>query len=164
MRLAPGLVRMLDVAFVSGQRLPRQRVPREPIAELVPDLALEILSKGDTRREMARKLAEYFTSGVRLAWLVEPTKRTVRVYTSSQSSHLVRESGKLDGGDVLPVFQIAVRDWFRRAESCSQPQNCESEKQRERIGFKMFARSLFDPQRKRVRRLSPQSRQRPRLL
>lgn len=106
MRLAPGLVRMLDVAFVSGQRLPRRRVPREPIAELVPDLALEILSKGDTRREMARKLAEYFTSGVRLAWLVEPTKRTVRVYTSSQSSHLVRESGKLDGGDVPPVFRL----------------------------------------------------------
>src|SRR5947209_930018 len=45
MRLAPGLVRIPDVSFVSAARLPGGRMPREPIPELVPDLAIEVLSK-----------------------------------------------------------------------------------------------------------------------
>ena len=43
---------------------------------------VEILSEGNTPREMERKRNEYFAAGVRLIWYVEPRIRTVRVFTA----------------------------------------------------------------------------------
>ena len=56
LRLAPGRVRIPDVSFISWDRLPQRRVPRQPIPDLVPDLAVEVLSEGNTPREMEQKL------------------------------------------------------------------------------------------------------------
>lgn len=116
MRLAPGLVRIPDVSFVSWQRLPLRRVPREPIANLAPDLAVEVLSKGNTLKEMARKLQEYFDAGVRLVWFIDPKARTVEVFTSPGESTLLRERQTLKGGGVLPGFSLPLKKLFNRAE------------------------------------------------
>jgi Uma2 family endonuclease len=75
-----------------------------------------VLSKGNTRKEMARKLDEYFRVGARLVWYVDPQKRTVRVYTARDRSVLLHEDQTLDGGDVLPGFSLSIRDWFAEAE------------------------------------------------
>src|SRR6185437_13360756 len=39
MRIVPGRVRLPDVSFINWDRLPNRKVPTEPIANLVPDLA-----------------------------------------------------------------------------------------------------------------------------
>jgi Uma2 family endonuclease len=66
-RLLPRLVRMPDLSFVSWEQVPvRGEIPSEPIADLAPALAVEVLSEGNTSGEMARKLKEYFLAGVRL--------------------------------------------------------------------------------------------------
>jgi Uma2 family endonuclease len=113
MRLFPGLVRIPDVAFISWARYPKGEIP--PIPDLAPDLAVEILSKGNTKREMDRKLREYFEAGVRLVWYVDPKKRTARVFTAVNRSTLLREDDTLDGVDVLPGFRLRLRDWFDEA-------------------------------------------------
>jgi len=113
MRLAPGLVRIPDVAFVSWDRLPNRHVPREPIPDLAPDLAVEILSKGNTPKEMERKLDDYFKANVKLVWYVDPPNRTMRVFRSTDESLIVAEDETLDGGDVLPWFQLKPSDLFR---------------------------------------------------
>ena len=59
-----GRVRLPDVAFVSKERLPKTRTP---IPTLAPDLAVEVLSEGNTPDEITQKLREYFESGTRLA-------------------------------------------------------------------------------------------------
>ncbi len=69
MRLAPGLIRIPDVAFISWERLPGQRMPREAIPDLAPDLVVEVLSTSNTEAEMARKRREYFAAGARLVWV-----------------------------------------------------------------------------------------------
>jgi Uma2 family endonuclease len=114
-RLQPGLVRIPDVAFVSWDRLPGRELPAEPIPDLVPDLAVEVLSLSNTDAEMRRKLREYFEAGTRLVWIVDPRARTVRVYTSPARSRLVREDRSLEGGAVLPGFVLPLREWFARA-------------------------------------------------
>lgn len=114
LRLFPGLVRFPDVLFVSWARRPQGK-DRKPIPDLAPDLAVEILSKSNTKREIDRKLDDYFRAGVRLAWIVDPHKRTVRIYTSPEQSTLLEESDTLDGGDVLPGFRLSIRDWFAEA-------------------------------------------------
>jgi Uma2 family endonuclease len=113
MRLAPGLVRIPDVSFISLGRLPDHRMPREPIANLVPDLAVEVISSGNTRREMDSKLQEYFTAGVRLVWYVYHTpRREVYVYVSPTEYSIVHEGEMLDGGTVLPGFRVAIAELF----------------------------------------------------
>jgi Uma2 family endonuclease len=115
LRLAPGLVRLPDVSFVSWRHFPDRELPAEQILDRAPDLAVEILSPGNTEAEMQRKLREYFAAGTSLAWLVDPRTRTARVYTSPADCAEVPEDGELDGGSVLPGFRLSLRDWFERA-------------------------------------------------
>ena len=114
MRFAPGLVRIPDVSFVSWDRLPGRESPEEPIPDPAPDLAVEVLSEGNTRAEMARKVREYFEAGVVLVWLIDPKKRSARVYSEVGKSILLREDQYLDGGDVLPGFTVKLSDLLDR--------------------------------------------------
>jgi len=111
-RLFGGLVRIPDVAFTSWERLPDRKVPRTPIPSLVPDLVVEILSESNTAAEMERKRGEYFASGVRLIWEVEPETRTVAVYGSDGSVEILDASQRLDGKDVLPGFILDLSAFF----------------------------------------------------
>ncbi len=115
-RLFPGLVRIPDVAFISWKRFPKSKRERGEIPTVAPDLVVEVLSKGNTRREMARKLDEYFRAGVNLVWYVDPKGRTVRVYTAPDQSVVMSEDQQLDGGNVLPGFTLSIRRWFAEAE------------------------------------------------
>ncbi len=111
-RLWAGRVRIPDVAFVSWDRLPGRRVPREPLPSLVPDLAVEVLSPSNTGREMTLKRRDYFTAGVSLVWEVDPAARTVSVHTDMNGPHLLTATDTLDGGDVLPGFHLALAEFF----------------------------------------------------
>ena len=53
------------------------------------DLAVEVLSAGNIRAEMTRKVREYFDAHVKLVWLIDPKKRSARVYSSFEKSSLV---------------------------------------------------------------------------
>jgi Uma2 family endonuclease len=115
-RLFPGLVRIPDVAFASWDRFPGRKRPKTPIPHLAPDLVVEVLSKSNTRREMNQKLEEYFAAGVRLVWMVDPRKRTVRVHTAVDQSVLIKAGQALDGGDVLPGFVLPLDELFAKGE------------------------------------------------
>jgi Uma2 family endonuclease len=115
LRLKIGLVRIPDVSFISWQRLPGGEFPDEAVAGVVPDLAVEVLSEGNTRKEMDRKLQEYFQAGVRLVWLVEPKTQTAVAYTSPTKSRRVGKDQSLTGGAVLPGFSLSLKELFARS-------------------------------------------------
>jgi Uma2 family endonuclease len=115
-RLFQGLVRIPDVAFASWACFPDRKRPKTPIPHLAPDLVVEVLSKSNTKAEMNRKLGEYFAAGVRLVWMVDPRKRTVRVYTAVDQSVLIKEGQSLDGGAVLPGFVLPLDELFANDE------------------------------------------------
>ena len=122
-QLFPGQVRIPDVAYVSRQRLPGGRVPSEPVPHLVPDLAVEVLSKSNTQAEMARKRRDYFEAGVRLLWLVDLDARVVTVFTGPEESSTLDPNGVLDGGAVLPGFTLPLPGLFAELdESTTEPQ------------------------------------------
>ena len=112
MRLFPSLVRIPDAAFISWDRLPNRRVPTEPIPALAPDLAVEVLSVGNTPGEMARKRQEYFEAGVHIVWQVDPRTRTVEVFTAPDQSTVLHETHILDGGTALPGFTLPLQELF----------------------------------------------------
>ena len=120
MRLAFGLVRIPDVAFISWQRLSGRRIPTEPIPALAPDLAVEILSSSNTPGEMARKRQEYFAAGVQVVWQVDPNARTVEVYTTPEQSTVLRETQILAGGTALPGFVLPLHELFAELDRQGQ--------------------------------------------
>ncbi|HEV3437613.1 MAG TPA: Uma2 family endonuclease [Gemmata sp.] len=122
LKLFKGLVRIPDVSFTRWERLPGGKVPNDPIPDLVPDLAVEVLSKANTRREMERKLKEYFLSGVKLVWFVEPVARIVRAFTSPDDVIELGINDILEGGDVLPGFAVPVSRLFVDLSDTPSPQ------------------------------------------
>jgi Uma2 family endonuclease len=113
-RLKIGLVRIPDVCFISWDRLPGGELPDEAIAGVIPNLAVEVLSKSNTPKEMERKLREYFQAGVQLVWLIEPKTQTARVYSSPTKMRRINKDQALDGGEVLPGFVLPLKELFSR--------------------------------------------------
>ena len=112
LRLFPGLIRIPDVSYISWARIPGGRMPKEPIPDLVPDRAVEVLSPSNTPREMALKRRHYFEAGVRLVWIVDPKRRTAAVHTGPDRPARHDASATLDGGDVLPGFTLPLARLF----------------------------------------------------
>jgi Uma2 family endonuclease len=110
--LSTGLIRIPDVAFLSMEKFPGGRFPREAAVPLAPDIAVEVLSTSNTDKEMTEKLHDYFTAGTRLVWYVDARKREVHVFTSPDTSRLVTEDQMLDGGEVLPGFELSLKELF----------------------------------------------------
>jgi Uma2 family endonuclease len=120
-RLMKGLVRLPDLSFVHRDRLPGGYLPDEPIPDLYPDLAIEVLSKSNRPAEIERKLREYFLAGTTLAWIDDPRRRVVIVHTRPDESQELTEADTLDGGTVLPGLQLPVRRVFERLPPAATP-------------------------------------------
>lgn len=116
LKILPGIVKIPDVSFISWSRWPKAKVPRRPIPALIPDLIVEVLSDTNVRREMMRKLVQYFQADVRLVWYIDPVTQTADVYTSPTLVTRVDVDGFLDGGDVLPGFRLSLRELFALAD------------------------------------------------
>ena len=111
-QLAPGQIRIPDVAFYLKEKLPGGKIPAEAVLAIIPDLVVEVLSPSNTAAEMDRKLAEYFAAGVRLVWYVDPRQRLVWVHEAVDRVVCLDEAATLDGGAVLPGFALKVADWL----------------------------------------------------
>jgi Uma2 family endonuclease len=102
LRLFPGRVRIPDVLFISWRLLPGGAFPDDPIAEIAPELAIEVLSAGNTKREIELKLHDLLQAGTKLAWVIQPKTQTAEVYQAPDEKTRVTKGGALDGGSVLP--------------------------------------------------------------
>jgi Uma2 family endonuclease len=112
LRLMPGLVRIPDVSFIPWDSIPGGEFGHAPIASYIPDLAVEVLSESNTRKEIQRKLKDYFLTGTRLVWIIQPKTQTAQVYTSPDKFRRVAKNGELHGDPVLPGFVLSLADVF----------------------------------------------------
>jgi Uma2 family endonuclease len=112
-RLGVNHVRAPDVTFVPWSEFPNGEVPEdEAFWAVSPGLIVEVLSPGNTKAEIDRKLSEFFGIGCRLAWVIDPRAKSAKVYTSAKKFKELDEKGALDGGKVLPGFKLALADLF----------------------------------------------------
>jgi Uma2 family endonuclease len=123
LRLMPKLVRIPDVTFISWAQMPSHEYPIEPIPKLQPELAVEVLSEGNTDAEMRRKLGEYFRAGARLVWFIDPDARTVQVFTGRDEVKSLTEKDTLDGGRLLPGFRLSLKLLFARVPKARTRKN-----------------------------------------
>jgi len=113
-RMNGGHVRLPDMAFLSIEDLPGRPLPREAIPTLSPTLVAEVLRIGSTEAEIQQKLRDYFASGTRLAWILDPLERTIAIYNkpSDEPTKILHEFDTFDGGTVLPGFQLSIAELF----------------------------------------------------
>ena len=102
-----------DVIVYRWERVPsdeRGDIP-EDFSE-PPDIAVEIASAGQTRKELVDRCRWYVEHGVQVALLVLPRIRSVRVFRAGAELGPLTGSDHIDLGDVLPGFELAVDKLF----------------------------------------------------
>ena len=107
----PDTVRGADAMFYSNERV-EELGDLTGFLRLAPDLAVEVMSPGDTWNEVEEKVAEYLTAGVRLIWIITPKTQSVQVYRPRQEALRLSRKDKLTGEDVLPGFEVMVAELF----------------------------------------------------
>ncbi len=107
----PDTVRAPDVAFVGRERL-------EALGEVegfwpgAPDLAVEVTSPGDSYVEVEEKVFGWLEAGTKMVVAVNPRKHSATVYRSLTDIIVLTDSDVLDGGDIVPGLQLAIREIF----------------------------------------------------
>ena len=111
---AKDLQRRPDVSFVSHGRWPiRRRVPKKVAAwDMVPDQAIEVVSRSNSAESVQRKMHAYFAAGSRQVWVVYPEEHEIYAYTSTRQVQIFQVGDELDGGDLLPGFRLPFAALF----------------------------------------------------
>jgi Uma2 family endonuclease len=81
-----------------------------------PDLVIEILSPGNSRKEMDEKFELYQESGVREYWLVEPSEFAVFVYVRNEEGKFIglKPAVKSLQSAIFPDFVISLERVFSK--------------------------------------------------
>lgn len=117
LQILPDQVRIPDVSFISWARFPDGKLPKESVPAVVPDLAIEILSRSNTEREMDRKRQDYFQAGVKILWIIDPATRTTTVFTAAEDAgQPVAIDEPLSATSILPGFTLTLADLLAHAE------------------------------------------------
>lgn len=107
----PDTVRAPDIAFIRQNRV--DAIGRiKGYGPGAPDLAVAVLSPNDTVGEVEETVSEWLAAGTTQVWVVSPNLRTVTVYRSPNDISALTETDLLEGGAVLPGFQIRVEEIF----------------------------------------------------
>ena len=107
----PDTVRAPDIAFVRTESLPSDGVPQGFIPG-APDLAVEIVSPGDTVYEVDEKTAVWLAAGAETVWIVNPRRRSVTIHHKSGGTRVLGENEELSGEPTVPGFSLPVRAIF----------------------------------------------------
>jgi Uma2 family endonuclease len=110
------LRRRPDVAFVSTARWPLDRaLPETGDWDVVPDLAVEVISPNDVFKDVLAKVREYFHYGVQVVWVIAPEERQVYVYDAPTHVRILTGQDELTGSEVMPGFRIPFGQLFQHA-------------------------------------------------
>lgn len=98
-----------EVGFISKVRHPKG--PRDTWIPLAPDLAVEVVPPTDRDPEISVKVGNYLAAGT-LVWYFYPEGQKVYVYEPGKPVKTLTINDTLDGGKVLPGFNVALKDIF----------------------------------------------------
>jgi len=105
----PDTVRAPDCAFLCSMR---PDGPKRGYYPGAPDLAVEVLSPDDRPGYVREKVAEWLEAGTLAVWVVDPRLLTVTIHEPGKPATERGEADVLLGGDLLPGFEIPVREIF----------------------------------------------------
>lgn len=98
-----------DVSVTLASRLGGSAVSNDPV-EVLPDLAIEVLSPDDRPGAITRKIARYMQAGVPLLWVVDPEARQLTAWRPGASPETFGADDSVSAAPLLPGFALKVGD------------------------------------------------------
>jgi Uma2 family endonuclease len=106
----PDTVRAPDIAFVNRERV--RVLQKGGYFPGPPDLAVEVISPGDTYAEGEDKVHSWLDAGCQLVVVVNSRNRTVKVYRSTSAVTILTIDDSFQAQELLPGFDLPVRQIF----------------------------------------------------
>jgi Uma2 family endonuclease len=102
----------MDAAYCSYERFPKN----QPIQFVLqaPEICIEVVSSGNTKQEINRKIADYLKGGAQQVWIIYPSARQIYVYTADSTFHIYQNDDVLDGGRTLPGFKLPLAELWEQ--------------------------------------------------
>ena len=107
----PDTVLAPDAAFISKSRAEQDAV-EDGFWETAPDLAVEVMSPGDTIAAAERKALRWLDAGCLAVAVADPRRRRVRVYRPAAGVVTLTENDILEIDDVVPGWKLPLRELF----------------------------------------------------
>ena len=104
----PDTVLAPDISFTARDKA---GIRSQGYPSSAPDLAVEVLSPGDSRRMVERKTSLWLELGAKSVWNVNSRKRTVEVVRADGLKKLFYETDELVD-DTVPGFRMPVSEIF----------------------------------------------------
>jgi Uma2 family endonuclease len=102
-----------DVGIYRWARIPRTAAGRLTNARpSPPDIAIEIISPGQTLAELIEKGRRYLAHGVQIVVIISPGPETVTLMRADGSLTTLRADDRIDLDTVLPGLELTVRALF----------------------------------------------------
>jgi Uma2 family endonuclease len=109
----PDSVRAADIAYISNEKLQSigGGMPQK-FSPGAPDLAVEVVSPGDTAEEIESKVGDWFDGGTGQVWVVYPRTKTIHVHRTASEVIVLHRTDILTGGEILPGFEYPLCEIF----------------------------------------------------
>ena len=77
-----------------------------------PDLVVEVVSPGDGYTEVEEKVFDWLEAGAGMVVVINPRTRALTLYGAQGDIAILKEGEVLDGGQIVPGWQVPVVDLF----------------------------------------------------
>ena len=110
-RMGSDLVRAPDASFVRKRRLieptPKGFYPS------FPDLAVEVVSPDDRKRDLLDKVNMWLAYGTSVVWVADPRTMTLAIHRVGQPARVLNVGDVLRDEPLLPGFELPLSKVFR---------------------------------------------------
>ena len=103
-----------DLTYISYERLPKSW-RRNEACPAIPELAIEIISPGQTMQEFEDKAKDYLAAGVPRVWVIDPELILIRSFFPDGSSQVYTDNMPI-ADELLPGLELTTLRIFEEAE------------------------------------------------
>jgi Uma2 family endonuclease len=102
-----------DLLYISYDKLSPERFEDEA-CPFPPELAIEIISPGQSFGDLSEKATDYLKAGVSLVWIVDSQAKSITVFYPEAPPQTKRGQDSLTD-EILPELAITVEQVFKQA-------------------------------------------------
>ena len=107
--LPDGSMRSPDAAWVELSRWKAlTRAEQDRFAPLCPDFIVELLSPSDHLNTLHRKMQHWIDNGAKLAWLIDPIRRTVSIYRPQHEPEIHNDPTSIYADGIMSGFELIL--------------------------------------------------------
>jgi Uma2 family endonuclease len=111
--LPDGSMRAADAHWISWERLNSVAdTQRKGFPSLCPEFVIEVRSESDRLEPLREKMTMWLANGAELAWLIDPSRKTVEIYRPGREPEVLEGGSAVEGEGPVAGFVLELgRIW-----------------------------------------------------